>query len=156
MDAVRDLLNTISRRRVPRDEETGLPKKYVAGLTPSEKSKQVKAIEESMKQYRKTGKVMERPALGESKRSPLVIEFEKRYGFPITDLAKVKKTFPGVQVEEILAKGRAAFASGSRPGQTPSSWAFARLASVLLGKKALGIDEALVSDAALKKILESK
>jgi hypothetical protein len=65
----------------------------------------------------------------------------------------VKKEFPGTDVETILKKGIAAYASGSRPGQSTSSWKFARLASVLTAGKALAVDKDLVSDADLKKIL---
>ena len=154
MDAVRELLKKAAMQRTPKDVESGLPKRYVAGLTAQERKKQISEIERVKQVYQKTGKVVEREKLGVSKRSPFVIAFEKRYGFPITDLAKVKKEFPGTDVNLILAKGRAAFASsGSRPGQTPDSWAFSRLASVLVGGKALGIDKDLVSDNDLKKIL---
>jgi hypothetical protein len=150
MEAVRELLKELAQKRTPKDKDTGLPKRYVSGLNVEEKKKQAKAIQ---KIYKKTGKVVERPKLGQSKRSPHVVKFEKLYGFPITDISKVKKEFPGVDVDTILAKGRAAYASGSRPGQTPDSWAFARLASVLTGGKSLAVDKDLISDGALKKIL---
>ena len=154
MDAVRELLRKAAREETPKDKETGLPKRYVAGLTPKEKKIQVAEIERVKGVYEKTGKVVERKKVGKSRRSPFVITFEKRYGFPITDLGKVKRLFPGTNVDTILAKGRAAFASsGSRPGQTSDSWAFARLASVLTGGKALAVDKDLVSDSDLKKIL---
>lgn len=153
MDAVRELLKNIGMKRTPKDKDTGLPKRYVSGLTKEEKVKQAAAIKKSSEIYKKTGKVVERPKLGTSKRSPHVKKFEEKYGFPITDLNKVKKEFPGVNVDTILSKGRAAFASGSRPGQNPESWAFARLASVLTGGKSLGVDKDLVSDKDLKKIL---
>lgn len=153
MDKIREMLAAIARKPSPKDKETGLPKKYVAGLAPVEKKKQVKAIEKSLQTYKRTGKVEERPKLGISKRSPHVKAFEERYGFPITDITKVKAAFPGTDVATILSKGRAAYASGSRPGQTPDSWAFARLASVLTGGKSLAVDKDLVSDSDLKKIL---
>jgi hypothetical protein len=153
MDAVRELLKNIAQRRSPKDKDTGLPKRYVSGLDEEDKKKQAKAILKTTEVYKKTGKVVERPKLGQSKRSPHVVKFEKKFGFPITDLAKVRKEFPGVDVDTVLAKGRAAYASGSRPGQTPDSWAFARLASVLTGGKSLAVDKDLVSDMALKKIL---
>ena len=153
MDAVRELLKNIAQRRTPKDKDTGLPKRYVSGLTEEEKKKQAKAIKKTSEIYKKTGKIVERPKLGTSKRSPHVIKFEKKYGFPITDITQVKKEFPGVNVDTVLAKGRAAYASGSRPGQNSESWAYARLASVLTGGKSLAVDKDLVSDADLKKIL---
>ena len=155
-----DLFNRLRSQATvpsPKDRETGLPKRYIANLSSQEKSKQVKAIEKSMKEYEKTGKVYTRPRIGgESKRSPFVKRFEELYGFPITDIKKVKQKFPSTDVETILSKGRAAYASGSRPNQTPSSWAFARLASVLTGGKALAVDKDEVGKSDLKKILESK
>ena len=154
MDAVRELLSKIAREKTPKDKETGLPKRYVAGLTGEEKKKQVKEIKRVQKIYKETGQVVEREKLGKSRRSPFVIAFEKKYGFPVTDLNKVKKEFKGTNIDMILSKGRAAFASsGSRPGQTPDSWAFARLASVLTGGKAMAVDKDLISDSDLKKIM---
>lgn len=153
MDAVRELLKEIATRRTPKDQDTNLPKRYISGLTKEEKAKQASAIKKTSEIYKKTGKVVERPKLGESKRSPFVAKFQEKYGFPITDLSKVKKEFPGVDIDTILSKGRAAYASGSRPGQTPESWAYARLASVLTGGKSLAVDKDLVSDKDLKKIL---
>jgi hypothetical protein len=153
MDAIRDVLKHIAMKKTPKDAETGLPKRYVSGLSAEDKKEQVKEIKKSQKLYKETGKVRERPALGKSKRSPHVIRFEEEYGFPITDLKKVKAKFPNTDVDTILSKGRAAYASGSRPGQSSSSWAYARLASVLTGGKALAIDKDLVGDADLRSIL---
>lgn len=157
MEAILQRLREEARTPSPKDRKTGLPKTYVAGLSPSEKSKQVQAIEKSMKDYEKTGNVFARPRLGaESKRSPFVKRFQEVYGFPITDLSKVKREFPSTDIDTILAKGRAAYASGSRPGQTPSSWAYARLASVLTGGKALAVDKDEVGKLDLKKILTTQ
>ena len=154
MDAVREVLKHIAMKKTPKDAETGLPKRYVSGLSAKDKKEQVKEIKKSQKLYKETGEVRERPALGNTKRSPHVIRFEEEYGFPITDLAKVKAKFPNTDIDAILSKGRGAYASGSRPGQSPSSWAFARLASVLTGGKALAVDKDLVGDYDLKKIMK--
>lgn len=153
MEAVRELLRKIAMRKTVKDPDSGLPQRYVAGLNTEEKKKQVAEIMKTREIYKKTGKVVKRGERGESKRSPHVIKFEKRYGFSVTDLAKVKREFPGTKIDTILSKGRAAYASGSRPGQSPDSWAFARLASVLTGGKSLAVDKDLVSDSDLKKIL---
>lgn len=152
MDALREMLQKQARAPVPKDKATGLPKTYVAGLSPSEKMKQKKAIQKTSKVFEQTGKVKERPGTPSGTRSPHVIKFQKRFGFPVTDLPKVRKEFPGTDIDTILAKGVAAFASGSRPGQSIASWKFARLASVLTGGKALGVDQSLVGDADLRKI----
>ena len=152
MDAVREMLAKMAQKRVPKDK-SGLPKNYVAGLPDVEKKTQIEAIKKSASVYKTTGKVMERKGKPSGVRSPHVIKFEKEYGFPITDLKKVKKEFPGTDVDNVLKKGIGAYASGSRPGQSIAAWKFARLASVLTGGKALGVDKDLVGDADLKKIL---
>lgn len=154
---IRLKLQQLAREPAPKDKATGLNKKYVSGLTNEQKAEQVKEIEKSKRVYKQTGKVIERKKVSNAKhvRSPHVVEFERRYGFPVSDLARVKKEFPNTDIDTILSKGRAAFASsGSRPNQSPASWSLARLSSVLVGHKALAVDKDLVGDADLKKILK--
>ena len=124
-----------------------LPERYTAGLTPQLRVLQEQLIAKSQAKYAKTGKVEDRPKVSDAKtpRSSHVKRFQDRHGFPITDLAKVKKAFPHANVEKILAKGRAAYASsGSRPNVTSNQWAYARLASALTGGKAAKIDKDLL------------
>ena len=131
-----------------------LPAKYTAGLTPVEKTKQVELIQKSTKKYKETGIVKDRPKVSEkpTRRSVHVKRFEEKYGFPITDHAKVKAFFPDTDVHTILSKGTAAYASGSRPNATIGQWINARLASVLTGGPALKIDKDLVGPLSMKKI----
>ena len=145
-------------RHTPKDIETGLPKKYVSGLTPEQKEKQIKEIEKSKDVYKKTGIVRVREKVSDDKkRSPHVIKYEKTYGYPITDIAKVKKEFPDTDIDMIIKKGIGAYATaGSRPNQTPQSWAYARLASVLTGGKAMLVDNKLIGEKDKKKILKNK
>lgn len=110
-------------------------KKYVPKtLTEKDKQIQKKSIREKT----------ERPKLEsfKSKRSPFVERFEKKYGFKITDKSKIAKSLMTMTgINKVLEKGRGAyFSSGSRPNQTKDSWAFARLASVLLFGKAANVD----------------
>ena len=112
-----------------------LPKKYVPNsLTPSDKKKQINSIM----------KGRDRPTVNsfQSKRSSWVVKFENKYGFKITDKQKISQKIlarPGI--EKILEKGRGAYYSGgSRPNQTPHSWANARLASVIMGGNARKVD----------------
>ena len=123
-----------------------IPKQYIAGLSVIQRKKQIAEIKKSRKEYAKTGEVEDRPKVSSepTKRSVHVKRFEKKYGFPITDLDKVKKTFPDTDIEGILSKGAAAYASGSRPNVSVYQWKMARLASVLTGGKALNIDKDLV------------
>ena len=130
---------------------------YYQNLTPQQKLLQARLISQSQEHYEKTGEVKARPKVSEkpSPRSSHVKKFEDKYGFKITETAKVKKLFPDTDVDKILAKGKGAYmTSGSRPNQTPDSWANARLASVLTGGKALKVDKDLVGARSLAKIRE--
>lgn len=132
-----------------------LPPHYVAGLAQAEARKQVALIKKSQREYEKSGKVIARPRVSSdpTPRSSHVTKFEKKYGYKVSDLSKVKKDFPDTNVEKILSKGRAAYASsGSRPNVSPEQWAKARLASVLTGGNALKIDKDLVGSTSMKKI----
>ena len=94
------------------------------------------------------------------KRSGYSAEFERRYGFKISDLNKVKKLFPDTDIKTILAKGRAAYASGSRPNMTGKggieAWSYARLSSTLTAGKALAVDHKSVGPISMKVIFSKK
>lgn len=174
--------------RVAHDKETGLPMRYVQGLKKKEKQLYKKEIEETNKYYKKTGlvkgradvrtrlrkssrKVQSQYAKNKNsnnskndsipkKRSSYSEEFEKRYGFNVSNLTKVKKLFPDMDIDMIINKGEAAYASGSRPSVTgrggAKQWGLARLASVSVGGKALAVDKNLVGPRSLKVIFSKK
>ena len=77
-----------------------------------------------------------------SRRSPWVRKFEQRYGVPITNKSWIHDNIiTRAGQNKILSKGRGAYySSGSRPNQSKDSWAFARLASVILGGPARDVD----------------
>lgn len=132
-----------------------LPPKYTRGLTEDQAEHQVQLIQRSKRVYETTGKVEARPKVSDkpTPRSSHAAAFESRYGYKVSELAKVRRDFPDTDVAGILAKGRAAYASsGSRPNTTPEAWAKARLASVLTGGKALAVDKDLVGPVSRKKI----
>lgn len=132
-----------------------LPEKYTAGLTSVEKAKQVELIKKSSKKYKESGIVEDRPKVSAkpTRRSVYVVRFEKKYGFPVVETAKVKLMFPDTDVDKILAKGAGAYASsGSRPNVSVAQWSNARLASVLTGGPALKIDKDLVGPISMRKI----
>ena len=132
-----------------------IPPKYLANLTPQQRLLQARLIQKSREEYQKTGLVRDRPQVSERKtpRSQHAVKFEQKHGFPITNLKKVKDKFPDTDVDGILAKGRAAYASsGSRPNVSSAAWAYARLASVLTGGKALKVDKDLVGPKSLEII----
>lgn len=132
-----------------------LPPNYTGGLSQHMAQRQRQLIRESKEQYEKTGLVEARPkvSMRPTPRSTHAVKFEKKYGYKVGDLNKIKQDFPDTDVAGILAKGRAAYASsGSRPNVGPEQWAKARLASVLTGGKALRIDKDLVGSESLKRI----
>ena len=153
-------------KRVHHDKLTGLPLRYSRGLTPKERIAYKKEIQRTLSIYKKTGKVIGRKpesfrtkgSKETYKRSSHAVKFEKCYGFKVTDLKKVKAKFPDTDVDEILAKGRAAYASGSRPNRYGTSgiqsWSWARLASVTTNGKALLVDKDLVGPKSLKIIMK--
>jgi len=134
---------------------SAMPPQYTANLTRQQKAQQTALINKSKRDYERTGMVVDRPKVSTSptKRSPHAIRFENKYGFPITDKARVKATFPDTDVDAILSKGVGAYgSSGSRPNVGQSQWAYARLASVLTGGPSLRIDKDLVGDKSLQTI----
>lgn len=165
-DSKRGRLTNVKIRKVHHDKLTGLPLRYSRGLSPKERIAYKKEIERTKDIYKKTGKVIGRSresfrsknSKETYKRSSHAVKFEKCYGFKVTDLPKVKKLFPDTDVDEILAKGQAAYASGSRPNRYGysgiQSWKFARLASVTTGGKALLVDKDLVGPKSLKIIMK--
>ena len=110
---------------------------YIEGLTASDKKKQIKSI------INKT----DRPKLEsyKYKRSKYVIAFEKKYDKKINDYEFIHDNIIKKQgIQQILNKGYGAYYSGgSRPNQNIFSWGIARLASVIMGGKALKVDKAI-------------
>lgn len=132
-----------------------LPPRYTAGLSKEDVKAQVGMIQRTKRIYEETGKVVARPKVSDAPvpRSSHAEKFENKYGYKVSELSKVKRDFPDTNVDMILSKGRAAYASsGSRPNTTPEAWAKARLASVLTGGKALSVDKDLVGPISRKKI----
>ena len=108
-------------------------KKYVpTSLSKKDKEKQIKSIKE--------GTI--RPKVkAPNRRSTWVVKFEKKYGYNIRDPRVSKEIITKTGMNKILDKGKGAyFSSGSRPNQTPESWAYARLASVIMGGPARKVD----------------
>jgi len=54
-------------------------------------------------------------------------------------------------LKKIVQKGEGAYySSGSRPNQTPQSWAYARLASAITGGKAANVDRKILEKGCKK------
>lgn len=113
-----------------------VPKTYVPkGLSKEDKKKQEKSILEKK----------DRPKVDsfKSKRSGWAEKFEKKYGKKITNKKWINDNILKSKGQElIMDKGKGAYySSGSRPNQTPFSWAYGRLASVIMGGASRRIDK---------------
>ena len=116
-----------------------------SSLSPRDRKRQRNALIQSRKQY-KSKKYKSRPRLKSfcSRPSPHVKRLREMYGVknaaPTLELSRATKCSLSA-LKEIVRKGEGAFySSGSRPNQTPQSWAYARLASALTGYRASQID----------------
>jgi hypothetical protein len=126
----------VSARVRGKKVERKVPRSYVpASLTGADRQKQVESIVKGKK----------RPEVKsfKSKRSPWAKKLEDRYGFTVRS-KKLESLISREGIRQILDKGRGAYySSGSRPNQTADSWAYARLASVVMGGPARKVDRAI-------------
>ena len=115
-------------------KEYNIPKHYLANLKGKDRTAQIKSIVEGKKRPKTDFK---------SKRSGWVVKFEKKYGTKITDKDFIHKNIlRKAGQEQIIKKGKGAYySSGSRPNQTPFSWGYGRLASVILNGPSRKIDK---------------
>ena len=113
------------------------PEYVPKSLTPADRKKQIKSIKE--------GKPRPKVERFKSKRSGHAADFEKKYGYKISNTSRISKDIISkTGIDKLLSKGRGAYYSaGSRPNQTAESWARARLASVILGRGARKVDKAI-------------
>ena len=105
-------------------ETRDIPATYLKGLNKIDRQKQIKSIFE--------GKLRPKTKATE-KRSSHVIKFEKKYKKKITDEDWIHQNIiTRTGQKQIIKKGMGAyFSSGSRPNQSPMSWA---LAPIVTGK----------------------
>ena len=121
-------------------ETRNVPKTYVEGLKGYERQKQIKSIFEGKKRPKTSFK---------SKQSSWTQKFNAKYGEQLDNMkgGRSKKNIakvtgiPFKAVNAVFKKGEGAYySSGSRPGQSPQSWAYARLYSYILGGPARKTD----------------
>ena len=77
------------------------------------------------------------------KPSKHVIKAKKIYNIKNMRINKNLENKTGCKIkglQQIMKKGKGAYFTGSRPGQTPTSWGYARLASAITGGKSAAID----------------
>lgn len=111
-----------------------VPTRYVPKtLSKKQRKKQVESIIEGKDRPNQEKK---------TRRSGWAVKFEKKYDTNIMDDKFIEKNIIRKEgKEKILDKGRGAYySSGSRPNQTSSSWAYARLASVIMCGPARKVD----------------
>ena len=120
-------------------------------LSKKDRVTQKRQLLKSRKAY-KEGKFYERKKVKtfKSKPSKHVTKAKAMYNVdtigPTAELAKATKCSVGA-LRKIIKKGQGAFySSGSRPNQTSSSWAIARLASAITGGKASKVDRAILEE----------
>jgi len=126
---------------------TYLPKQ----LSKQDRATQKRQLLKSRKEYKKgiyhTRKTVKTFT---SKPSSHVANAKKMYHVDKIGATKelAKKTNCSINaLQQIIKKGKGAFfSSGSRPNQTPESWAIARLASAITGGKASKVDRAILEE----------
>ena len=141
-----------------------IPDHYLAGLSKKDREIQKRNIKLAKKSYKKNYKNKERrfvsrPKLKsfEGKTSRHIVDFHRKYGITISEkkLPEIEKVtgIPRRALEKVIQKGKGAYySSGSRPNQTAHSWAYARLASFLLGRGDYKIDKHVLDDVDKSKI----
>lgn len=129
-----------------------VPIRYVPKtLTKKDKNKQRRALIRSRKEYKKGNYVMRKSLKSfKSKPSPHIINARKLYGIDIVkpDKLLARRTKCNIKgLQKIFNKGQGAYySSGSRPNQTPHSWAYARLASSISGGNASVVDYKILKE----------
>jgi len=124
---------------VAKDEQTGLPKKYVAGLSPQTKRER-EAHFDRMGERPDSDPEAYKPAPGDedapepkpSKHTKAVRALMMGEESKLSLSAKAKKTGISLStLKTIFRRGVAAWKSGHRPGTTPQQWGHARVNSYI-------------------------
>ena len=110
-----------------------LPDRYLEGLEGKERKQQIKSIFEGTKRP-KTSFISKKSNWTETFNSVYGEEINKlKGGRSLKNISKVSG-IPLKALEDVFKKGMAAYYNGgSRPNQTPESWAYARVYSYIMG-----------------------
>jgi len=143
-------------KQSPEDKESGLPKKYVSGLSDKEAKQKAKEIKKRMSlpkdhpdAYKPVDDVEDPDIIDKKKKkrkSASTTKFQKAFGESFTDFMNESK-IKGLQnkadktgvsytiLKKVYDRGMEAWRSGHRPGIGQHQWAFARVNSFLTGGK---------------------
>lgn len=133
-----------------RGQTKNVPTKYLSGLKGKERTAQIKSIFEGTKRPKTSAP---------SRKSSYTVRFNKKYGEKLDNMkgGRSKKNIAKVTgiplkaIDEVYRKGEGAFrSSGSRPNQTPQSWAQARVYSYILGGGARKSDKSITEKYSVK------
>jgi len=116
---------------------------YYAKLTRKNRAKQIAMIHKSQRLYKKGIYYTRKKIIYPAKKSPHIVRAQKMYDTLIVPSRTLsKRTGCSISaLRQIVRKGEGAYySSGSRPNQTPQSWAYARLASAITGGNASKVD----------------
>ncbi len=129
-----------------------VPQRYIPkSLSKKDKKKQRKELIKSRKAYKnKIYHTRKKVKSFKSKFSPHIqkaLNMYKLKKFSLNNELVKKTKCKMVGLKKIFKKGMGAyFSSGSRPNQTPHSWAYARLASGITGGKASAVDYNILNE----------
>lgn len=125
---------------------TTFPRRYIPShLSKADQKKMRRELKKSQKKYKK-GKyhIREKVRTFKNRRSPHIRNAQHIYDVEtlVPNLTLARRTGCSMKgMREILSRGKGAYySSGSRPNQTPQSWAYARLASAISGGKSAAVD----------------
>jgi hypothetical protein len=121
------------------------PKKYIPKYLTKKDALIIKSeIDKSQHMYKKSKYYIRKGVKSMKNKTSKHIENAKKiYKIPNINVNKKLSQKTGCSIKglnEIVRKGKGAYFTGSRPGQTPSSWGYARLASAITGGKSSAVD----------------
>ena len=138
LQKIKECILEMKAQSVAKDEQTGLPKKYVVGLSPKEKKRR-KAHFIKMRERSDSDPEAYKPAPGDrgakttpSENTKAVRNLMMGEESKLSLSAKAKKTGISLStLKTVFRRGVAAWKSGHRPGTTPQQWGHARVNSYI-------------------------
>jgi len=117
-----------------------LPRKYLAGLTPSERKTRTARIRKGSRTHHRDPKAYKPWKTDKGKKvrtSSYTVQFRKKYGADKKSLAqKARATkIPLGILRKVYNRGMAAWRTGHRPGASQQAWGHARLHSFAMKGK---------------------